>query len=103
MHAHELGLNVKNANSLRWGNLKNYIFEPKERRGTHDWERFEAAVISTENGSAIVSVGSEHEHNSLVGLQVLYGDQHALLVEARGCVLLRNLLTLLSFVITWLL
>lgn len=101
MHAHELGLNVKNTNSLRWGNLKNNIFEPKERRGTRDWERFKAAVISTENRSAIVSVGSERQQDSLVGLQVLYGDQHAFLMEPRGGVLLRDLLTLLSFVTAW--
>lgn len=36
---------------------------------------------------------------SLVGLQVLDGDQHALLVEAGRGVLLRNLLALLGFVV----
>ena len=38
--------------------------------------------------------------NSLVRLQVLYGDQNALLVEARGGVLLWNLFTLLGLVVT---
>lgn len=37
--------------------------------------------------------------DSLVRLQVLYGDQHALLVEARGGVLLWNLFTLLGLVV----
>lgn len=41
------------------------------------------------------------KQNSLVGLQVLDGDQHAFLMEPRGCVLLRNLFTLLRFVIAW--
>ena len=41
------------------------------------------------------------EQNSLVGLQILYGDQHALLMEARGGVLLWNLFTLLGLVVTW--
>lgn len=58
-------------------------------------------MISTENSSAIMSVGSEREQNSLVGLKVLYGDQHAFLVEPRGGVLLRDLLALLSFVTAW--
>lgn len=56
-------------------------------------------MISTESRSAIARAGSEREQNSLAGLQVLYGDQHALLVESRGRVLLRHLLALLSFVI----
>ena len=46
--------------------------------------------------------GSErHKRNSLVWLQVLYGDQHALLVEAGGGVLLWNLFTLLGLVVAW--
>lgn len=58
-------------------------------------------MISTEKSSAIAGAGSGRERNSLAGLQVLYGDQHAFLVEPRGRVLLRHLLALLSFVIAW--
>lgn len=38
--------------------------------------------------------------HSLVGLQIVYRDQHAFLMETRCRVLLRNLLTLLGLVVT---
>lgn len=60
-----------------------------------------AAVISTANGSGMARFGSAPKRNSLAGLKVLDGDQHAFLMEPRGCVLLGNLLALLGFVIAW--
>lgn len=57
-------------------------------------------VISTANSSVTGSSGSELKRNALVGLKILDGDQHAFLMEPRGCVLLRNLLALLRFVLT---
>lgn len=51
----------------------------------------------------IVKVGSSFSWNSLVGLQLVYGDEHAFLVEPSGRILLGHLLTLLGLVVAWLL
>lgn len=50
--------------------------------------------------AAVIGCVTVPEQNPLVGLKILDGDQHALLVEPRGRVLLRNLLALLRFAIS---
>lgn len=70
--------------NLRWEKSRRRLFKAEERQ--------------TSNLGLFLR---DQLHNSLVGLQVLYGDQHALFVQAGGCVFLRNLFALLSLVVAW--
>lgn len=90
VHAHELGLHVKYPNSLRRGNLKNNVLEPAE-------EKKEDEVGELSKEPRLGGFAAVRGRSSLVGLQVLDGDQHALLMQPRGRVLLGHLLALLGF------